>query len=228
MKTMCLLLLTMSWATLTHEMGYAVLLRAEPALECGSGAAAFDWGACPAAGKAVAALPHSKARAFGPRPLAWGEGGPQPALSPAGAGRAFARPRITDAQGTQPATARLVSPRLREARRRVRGHSAPAPQKANRSKQLPSNRQASLPGNALNHHQPGSDKSGGAAKSGFIRSQTVNNPLAVRTPNVARPNAPSFNSVRHHSPNAAVVGGSTDFHSSNTAAINGTGMNRKP
>jgi len=42
------------------------LLRAEPALECSSGAAAFAW-ACPEAEKAVAALPHSKARTFGLR-----------------------------------------------------------------------------------------------------------------------------------------------------------------
>jgi hypothetical protein len=42
------------------------LLRAEPALECGSGAAAFAL-AYRAVGKAVAALPYSKARAFGPR-----------------------------------------------------------------------------------------------------------------------------------------------------------------
>ena len=44
-------------------------------------------------------------------PLPWGEGGPRPALSPAGAGRAFARRGVMDVQGKQPAAAR----------RRVRG-----------------------------------------------------------------------------------------------------------
>jgi hypothetical protein len=41
------------------------------------------------------------------------------------AGRAFARRRVMDAQGGQPAPARLPSPRLREARGRVRGSTLP-------------------------------------------------------------------------------------------------------
>jgi hypothetical protein len=45
------------------------------------------------------------------RPPSPKEGGPLPAPSPAGAGRAFARRRVVDAQDGQPATAR----------RRVRG-----------------------------------------------------------------------------------------------------------
>jgi len=72
---------------LTLPTGSAALLRAEPALECGSGAAALDWGAYSAAGKAVAPLPHSKVRTFGPHPLEWGEGVARPAFSSAGARR---------------------------------------------------------------------------------------------------------------------------------------------
>ena len=196
MKTACLLFLTMSWAALTHEIAYAALLRAEPALECGSGAAAFDWGASSAAGKAVAALPHSKARTFGPHPLAWGEGVARLAFSPAGAGR-------------------------------VRGHSAPASPKVNRPKQVLNSRKGSLAGNAMNLHQPDSNKSSGAAKSGFIRNETVNNALGVRPPNVVRPTAPSFNNVRHRGPNPAVVGGSLNSRGSNTGTINGTRMNHR-
>jgi hypothetical protein len=52
--------------------------------------------------------------------------------------------------------------------------------------------------------------------------------LAARTPSVVRPTVPSFNNVRHRSPNPAVVGGSPSSHSSNSGAINGTRMNRKP
>jgi hypothetical protein len=215
MKTTCLLFLMMSWATLTHGTGYAAPLRAEPALECGSEAAAFDCGACSAAGKAVAALPHSKARTFGPRPLAWGvrfldpdgvhrtpeigEGGPQPAFSSA-----------------------------RQPTGTVSGHSAPAPQKANHPKRLPSRRQASPLGNAMNLHQPGSDKSGVAAKSGFIGNGTGKNAFAVRAPSLVRPTAPSFNNLCHRRPNPAVVSGSADVRGRNPAAINGTRMNRKP
>jgi hypothetical protein len=192
MKTACLLFLTTSWLTLTTVS--AALLRAQPALECGSGAAAFDWGACSTARKAVAALPHSKARTFGPRPLAWGEGVARPAFSPAGAGR-------------------------------VRGHSGPASQGASRPKPLASTR--STLGNARSLRQPGSDKSSGAAKSGFIRNETVNNALAVRPPNVVRPAVPLLNNVRHRGPNPAVVGGSLNSHGTNTGTINGTRMNHR-
>jgi hypothetical protein len=107
---------------------------------------------------------------------------------------------------------------------RVRGHSGPAYQRLGRPKQLPNSRHRSMPGNAL--HQPGSNKSGGAAVGGLIPHETVNNALPVRTPSVVRPTVPALNNVRHRSPNPAVVGGSAPSHSSNTGAINGTRMNR--
>jgi len=100
--------------------------------------------------------------------------------------------------------------------------------KANRPKQLPNGRQRSLSGNAMNLHQPGSDKSGGAAKGGFIRNETANIALNVRTPSVVRPTVPLLNNAQHRSPNPAIVSGSENFHSRNTGAINGTRMNRKP
>jgi hypothetical protein len=99
---------------------------------------------------------------------------------------------------------------------------------ANRPKQLPNSRKRSIPGNAMNLHQPGSDKSGGAAKGGLIQNETVNNALPVRPPSVVRPAVPSLNNVRHRGPNPAVVGGSANADSRNTGAINGTRMNRKP
>jgi hypothetical protein len=83
-----------------------------------------------------------------------------------------------------------------------------------------------MPGNAL--HQPGSDRSGVAAKGGLIQNEAVNIALAVRTPSVARPVVPSLNNVRHRSSNPAVASGSPNSHSSDTGAINGTRMNRKP
>ncbi len=99
--------------------------------------------------------------------------------------------------------------------------------KANRPKQLPHSRQRSLPGNAINLHQPGSDKSGGAAKGGFIQNETVHNALPVRTSSVVRPTVPSLNNVRHRGPNPAVVGGLANSDRRNTGVINGTRMNRK-
>jgi hypothetical protein len=100
--------------------------------------------------------------------------------------------------------------------------------KGNPPKQLPNSRQRSLPGNAINLHQPGSDKSGGAAKGGFIPNETIHSALPVRTSSVVRPTPLSLNNVRHRSANPAVVGGPPTLRSSNIGAINGTRMNRKP
>ncbi len=99
---------------------------------------------------------------------------------------------------------------------------------ANRPKQLPKSRKRSIPGNAMNLHQPGSDKSGGAAKGGLLQNDRVNNTLPVRPPCVVRPTLPLPNNARHRGPNPAVVGGSARSDSRNTGAINGTRMSRNP
>ncbi len=107
---------------------------------------------------------------------------------------------------------------------------------ANRRKQLPISRRRSIPGNAANLHQPGSGNSGAAAKGGLIQNETASKAMPVRPPGTVRPTAatlnPSLNNVRHRGPNPAVVGGlaggSANLHSSNTGAINGTHMHRKP
>src|SRR5208282_1513562 len=51
---------------------------------------------------------------------------------------------------------------------------------ANRPKQLPNSRKRSVPGNATHLRQPGSNKSGGAAKGELIQNETVNNARPVR------------------------------------------------
>jgi hypothetical protein len=142
-------------------------------------------------------------------PLLWGEGENVGTPGPLPGGEGVPRPAFSPAGAG-----------------RVRGHGGPASQKANRPKQLPNSRRHSMPGNAL--HQPGSNRSGAASKSGLVQNETVSNALAVRTPSVVRPTAPSFNNVRHRGPNPAVVGGSPPSHSSNTGTINGARMNRKP
>lgn len=83
-----------------------------------------------------------------------------------------------------------------------------------------------LPGNSL--HPGVANKSGAAVSGGLIQGETTHNGLPVRTSGVVRPAAPSVNSVRHRSPNPAVVGGPVYFHSSSTGAINGTRMKRRP
>jgi hypothetical protein len=220
MKTTCLLFLSISWAALTPGTSYAV----PESVLC---------------------------------PLPWGEGVPRPAFSPAGAGRVRGHwgpasqstysessantasghpggPAQRDAapadDGRHPTEGKASHEQRDHGRASETNHlpSRASLTKANRPKQLPNSRQPSKPGNARNLHQPGPDKSGGAAKSGLIRNETVNNALPVRTPTVVRPTVPSLNNVPHRSPNPAVVGGSPSSHSSNTGAINGTRMNRKP
>jgi len=106
---------------------------------------------------------------------------------------------------------------------------------ANHPKQLPNGRKRSTPGNAANLHQPGSGNSGAAAKGGLIQNETASKAMPVRPPGTVRPTAATLNplnNVRHRGPNPAVVGGSAggsaNLHSSNTGAINGTRMHRKP
>ena len=106
----------------------------------------------------------------------------------------------------------------------------------NHPKQLPNSRNRSTPGNAVNLHQPGSGKSGAAAKGGLIQNETASNAMLVRPLGTVRPTRaslnPSLDNVRHRGPNPAVVGGSAggsaNLNSSNTGAINGTRMHRKP
>jgi hypothetical protein len=254
MKVTCLLFLTMSWATLTLAMCEnstlsplgervardSVLISRRgtglrPPEGYGRSESAARYG--PQAGEGVPTRIGLAQPSRLSRRLAGGEGVASPAFSPAdtphrpvqgGAGWTFARRRVMDAQGAEPATARLPSARLREARRQVRGRSASVSQSANRPKQFPNNRQRYTPGNPVNVHQPGSNKSGGAAKSGFIGNGTGKNAFAVRAPSLVRPTAPPFNNVRHRSPNPAVVSGSASSQRNNTEAINGTRMNRKP
>jgi hypothetical protein len=103
---------------------------------------------------------------------------------------------------------------------------------ANRPKQLPISRKGPLPGNAMNLHPPGSDKSGGAAKGGFIKNEKVSSALTARPTGVARSTVASLNPLpnhlRHRGPNPAVVGGSANPASSNPGGLNGTHMNRRP
>lgn len=94
-----------------------------------------------------------------------------------------------------------------------------------RPKQLPNNRDHSP---SRNLHQPGSDKSGGAPKSGFIQRETVNSAVPLRAGSVIRPSTPLPNHVRHRGPNPAVVGGSANLDGRNAGAINGTRVHRKP
>ncbi len=106
--------------------------------------------------------------------------------------------------------------------------SRPGLLKANRPKPLPNAQERSSPENAMSLQQPGSNKSVGAAKGGFIQQEAVSTALRGRRTNVLRPTGPLPNDVRHRGANPAVVGGSVNSNNRNTAAINGNRMIRRP
>lgn len=99
--------------------------------------------------------------------------------------------------------------------------------KSNRPTGLPNRRERSAAEDSKNSHRPGSDKSGGAAKNGFTRNETVNHASSNRAPSAARPSVPSLGDVRHRGPNPAIISGAGSSHTRNTAALDGTHMNRK-
>lgn len=99
--------------------------------------------------------------------------------------------------------------------------------KSDRPNELANRREHSTSEDSVNSRRPGSDKSGGAAKNGFARSETVNHAPPNRAPSAVHPSVPSLSDVRHRGPNPAIVGGPRSSNTRNTGAIDGTHMNRK-
>jgi hypothetical protein len=105
---------------------------------------------------------------------------------------------------------------------------------ANRPKQPPTGQKRPLPRNTASLRQPPLARSG-AAEGALIQNETTKHGLPVRLTSV-RPSVASLNpslnplpnNVRHRGPNAAVVSGSANSGISNTGAISGTGMHRRP
>jgi hypothetical protein len=110
-------------------------------------------------------------------------------------------------------------------------HSRAGLTAANRSKQLPTSRKRPLTRKAGSPRQPALATSGCATKRGSVQNETTNRALPVRQTSV-RSSVASLNplpgNVRHRGANPAVVGGSANSGKSNTGAINGTGMHRRP
>ena len=99
--------------------------------------------------------------------------------------------------------------------------------KSKHSTGLSNTRDRSEAKDSKNSHRPGSDKSPGAAKNGLTRNETVNHAPSNRASNAARPTVPSLSSVRHRGANPPIVGGAGNSNTRNTAALDGTHMNRK-
>jgi hypothetical protein len=99
--------------------------------------------------------------------------------------------------------------------------------KSNRPSGLPNRHQRSAAEDSKNFHRPGSGKSGGAAKNGFTRNETVNHASSNRAPSAAQRSVPSLGNVRHRGPNPAIISRAGSSSTRNTAALDGTHMNRK-
>ena len=99
--------------------------------------------------------------------------------------------------------------------------------KSNHPNELANRRERSAAEDAKNSHHPSSDKSGGAAKNRLTGNETVNHAAANRAPSATRPSVPSLGNVRHRGPNPAIITGARSSKTGNTAALDGTQMNRK-
>lgn len=93
-------------------------------------------------------------------------------------------------------------------------------------KMLPNSRQRSIADRSA--HPPGLDKSGGAARGGFIQNKILNNAPPVRKASVVRSTAAPLNNVRDRGSNPAAIGGPASLYSGNAGEINGTRMLRRP
>jgi hypothetical protein len=114
---------------------------------------------------------------------------------------------------------------------KVSANQAPAASanlsKPNRRKEGSNNRERPGSERSRNSHGPAADKSAGGAQNGLARSETINHAPSNRASSIARRALPSLSDVRHRGPNPPIVGGVGNSNSRNTAALDGTHMNRK-
>jgi hypothetical protein len=115
--------------------------------------------------------------------------------------------------------------------RKVSANKAPAASanlsKPKRRNEVSHNRELSGSERSRNSHRPAADKSAGGAQKGLAGSETINHAPSNRPSSAARPAVPSLSNVRHRGPNPPIVGGVRNSNSRNTAALDGTHMNRK-
>jgi hypothetical protein len=105
--------------------------------------------------------------------------------------------------------------------------SNPSVSKSSRRNELTNGRERSGSEDPKNSRRTGSDKSRGVAHSGLARNETTNHAASDRASRAVRPAAPSLGNVRHRESNPAIVGGVGNSNTRNTAALDGTHMNRR-
>lgn len=118
-----------------------------------------------------------------------------------------------------------------QSHRKISGNKLPTSNsslsKSNHPNEITNRREPSAAEDFKNSHRPGLDKSGGAAKSGLTRNETVNHASSNRASSAVRPSVPSLGNVRHRGPNPAIISGTGSSNTRNTAALDGTHMNRR-
>jgi hypothetical protein len=82
-------------------------------------------------------------------------------------------------------------------------------------------------GNTSDLHKSDSREFNAAAMNGLTSRQTVNKASPVRRASVIRPTGPSLNNARHRGAGRAAISGSANY-ASNTSAVNGTTVRRRP
>jgi hypothetical protein len=102
-----------------------------------------------------------------------------------------------------------------------------SPSKTNHRNEASSGGERSVRDGSKDSHRPASDKSAAAAQNGLARNSTVTHAPSDRASGGVRPAVPSLSNVRHRGPNPAIVGGVGNSSTRNTAALDGTHMNRK-
>jgi hypothetical protein len=105
--------------------------------------------------------------------------------------------------------------------------SIASPSKAKYRTEVPNGRRRSASRDPKNSDGSDSVKSAGAAQNGLARSETTNHAASNRMPGAVKPAVPSLGNVRHGGPYPAIIGGAGNSNSKNTAALDGTHMNRR-
>ena len=105
--------------------------------------------------------------------------------------------------------------------------SIASPSEANYRTEVPNGRGRSASRDPKNSDRSDSAKAAGAAQNGLARSETTNHAASNRAQGAVRPAVPSLGNVRHRGANPAIIGGAGNSNSRNSAALDGTHMNRR-
>jgi hypothetical protein len=100
--------------------------------------------------------------------------------------------------------------------------------KPNPSRPVPNIQRHLATGKHPDPQRPGPGLSTGPTKGALAVNRAANKTHSVQPSTTSRTSIPTSNNVRHRNPNPPVLGGPKSSPRANTAAINGSGISRKP